>query len=204
MFNPIPQSITDRMASLEEIDQRDRSDGTPQSRRLRQITREAGRLLALLAASAPAGAWLEVGASAGYSALWLSLACRERHQTLTTFEISPEKASLAIETFEAANVTQYIHLVNVDFRQLLANYHQVAFCFMDAEKNDYQICYDLVLPNLVTGGWFVADNVISHQVNLQPFIDAALSDRRVDAMVVPVGKGLLVCRKAEGLRDQAV
>jgi caffeoyl-CoA O-methyltransferase len=41
----------------------------------------------------------------------------------------------------------------------------------------------------------VADNVISHQVELQPMIDAALVDPRVDAVVVPIGKGELVCRK---------
>jgi hypothetical protein len=41
----------------------------------------------------------------------------------------------------------------------------------------------------------VADNAISHQDELQPLIDQALNDNRVDAMVVSVGKGLLVNRK---------
>jgi predicted O-methyltransferase YrrM len=41
----------------------------------------------------------------------------------------------------------------------------------------------------------VADNVISHQSELQSFVDEALSDPRVDSLVVPIGKGELVCRK---------
>jgi hypothetical protein len=40
---------------------------------LRQIPPETGRFLALLAASAPKGAYIEVGTSAGYSTLWLAL-----------------------------------------------------------------------------------------------------------------------------------
>jgi len=48
---------------------------------------------------------------------------------------------------------------------------------------------------MVPGGLLVADNAINHAATLQPMLDRALSDIRVDAMVVPVGKGELVCRK---------
>ncbi|WP_256595728.1 hypothetical protein [Legionella quinlivanii] len=41
----------------------------------------------------------------------------------------------------------------------------------------------------------MADNVISHQLDLQPMIDRALEDKRVDALVVPIGQGILLCRK---------
>jgi len=47
----------------------------------------------------------------------------------------------------------------------------------------------------VSGGLLVADNAITHFETLQPMIDRALSDSRVDAMVVPIEKGELVCRK---------
>jgi caffeoyl-CoA O-methyltransferase len=65
---------------------------------------------------------------------------------------------------------------------------------MDAEKDLYQACYDLVIPNMVPGGIFAADNATSHP-ELRPFLDLVLADSCVDAMVVPVGKGVLVCRK---------
>ena len=69
--------MLERMQYLEAIDARDRLDGTPQTRRLRQIVPETGRFLTLLAASAHAGQVLEVGTSGGYSGLWLCLACRK-------------------------------------------------------------------------------------------------------------------------------
>jgi hypothetical protein len=41
----------------------------------------------------------------------------------------------------------------------------------------------------------VADNAISHADDLKPMLDRALGDDRIDAMIVPVGKGELLCRK---------
>jgi len=41
----------------------------------------------------------------------------------------------------------------------------------------------------------VADNTINHQVTLQPMLDRTLNDERVDAVNIPLGNGLLVCRK---------
>ena len=54
------------MDELEALDARDRSDGTPRLRRLRQLPPKIGRFLSLLASSAPAGTIVEVGTSAGY------------------------------------------------------------------------------------------------------------------------------------------
>ena len=45
----------------------------------------------------------------------------------------------------------------------LARYAQIAFCFLDAEKEIYGACYDLVIPRLVKGGLLVADNAINHR-----------------------------------------
>ncbi len=86
MFHDIPFKVQERMSALEAIDARDRLDGTPKARRMRQIPPETGKLLALLAAGAPPGTVLEVGTSGGYSSLWLTLACRERGDRLVTFE----------------------------------------------------------------------------------------------------------------------
>ena len=196
MFHSIRSSMLVRMQTLEHIDACDRQDGTPQARRLRQITPDTGRFLALLAAGAPAGEMLEIGTSAGYSTLWLSLACEQTGRSLTTFELSPEKAALARQSFQAAGVEAVIRLVEGDARRFLPDYGQVAFCFLDAEKEDYAVCYEAVVPRLVPGGLLVADNAIDHAAALAPMLARALSDERVDALVVPIGKGELVCRKA--------
>jgi predicted O-methyltransferase YrrM len=195
MFHDIDQAILERMRFLEEQDARDRQDGTPRLERLRQIPPETGRFLALMAALAPNGALLEIGTSAGYSALWLALACRAQGRTLTTYEVLTEKAELAHETFRLAGVEDIVMLVHADARERLPGAGDVAFCFLDAEKELYRECYDLAVPRLVDGGLFLADNLISHQDELQPFLDYVQADPRVDAVVVPIGKGVLVCRR---------
>ena len=195
MFQDIPASVLARMRHLEAIDERDRVDGTPRMQRMRQVPPEAGKFIALLAATAPEGAFVEIGTSAGYSTLWLSLACRQRGTTITTFELLDEKAKLAAETFRLAEVEDVVRLVKGDALQHLDAYNDIAFCFLDAEKEIYADCYEAVVPRMVPGGLLVADNAINHRETLQPMLDRALSDERVDAMIVPIEKGELVCRK---------
>ena len=197
LFTEIPKPILDRMAYLEERDARDRQDGTPNLKRLRQVPPEVGMLLALLAASAPRGQMLEIGTSAGYSALWLSLACKPRGDKLVTFELLHDKADLARETFAKAQVEEYIELVNGDARSHLKDYDELAFCFLDCEKEMYAEIYPLVAPRLLPGGLLLADNVISHKQHLAGFVQMARKDKTVDAAVLPVGLGLLVCTKRE-------
>jgi caffeoyl-CoA O-methyltransferase len=148
-----------------------------------------------LAVSAPKGDWIEIGTSAGYSTLWLALACRESGQTLTTFEILAAKSAMAAQTIAAAGVGDVVTLVEGDFLTHVDTLGDIGFCFLDAEKEIYGSCYEAIVPRLVPGALLVADNAISRQADLQPMIEAALSDPRVDALVVPIGTGELVCRK---------
>ena len=195
MFHQIRPAILERMRFLEAIDQKDRGDDTPRLKRLRQIPPETGKFLALLAASTPAGPWLEIGTSAGYSTMWLSLTCEQQNRRLTTFEILPEKIALARETLRTTGIDRLVELVEGDARDHLKEYPQVAFCFLDAEKDIYSDCYEAVVPNLVKGGILAADNAVSHGETLRPMLDRAAADERVDSLIVPVGKGLLVARK---------
>ena len=195
MFNDLNANVRDVMRDLEIRDERDRDDGTPHLERLRQITPDTGRFIALWAASAPAGEMIEIGTSAGYSALWLAQACRLRGSRLTTFEILPEKARLARETFARTGVDDVVRLVKGNFLDHVDEFRHVAFCFLDAEKDVYEACYDAVVPKMVPGAVLIADNATSHRDDLQPMLDRVLADERVDAMIATVGKGELVCRR---------
>lgn len=195
MFHNIPKPILDRMQELEEIDARDRVDGTPRMQRLRQIRPATGKFLAILAAGAPDGDFIEIGASAGYSTLWLALAARYAGRKVTTFEVLPDKVALARETYTRAGVEDVVELVAGDAEEHLPRFSDIAFCFLDAEKEIYGDCYDIVTPRLVPGGLLAADNAINHRETLQPMIDRAQNDTRVAALVVPIDNGVLLCRK---------
>ena len=86
MFHNIPELVIRRMRYLEGLDSKDRANGTPRMERLRQIPPEIGKFLAILAASAPEGQILEIGTSAGYSTLWIALACMKKNIKIKTYE----------------------------------------------------------------------------------------------------------------------
>ena len=195
MFHDIPEAMRKRMRYLEERDYKDRRDGTTHLKRLRQIPPETGRFISLITSLAPEGKLIELGTSAGYSSMWISLACKTRGDVLTTFEVLEEKQQLAEETFKLTGVTSLVKLVKGDARKFLIDYKEIAFCFLDAEKELYREFYDLVVPRMVTGGILLADNAISHQEALQPMLNYVGQDIRVDSMIIPIGKGVLMCRK---------
>lgn len=195
MFHSIPPAILERMRFLEARDMEDRTDGTPRMQRLRQIPPKTGKFLALLAVGAPEGCIIDIGTSAGYSTLWLALAAESLGRRVTTFEVLPEKVELARETFRLANVDSIVELIADDARKHIERFDDIAFCFLDAEKEIYGEIYEMAVPRLVKGGLLVADNAINHREALQPMLERALNDERMDALIVPIGKGELVCRK---------
>ena len=195
MLHNIPELVKKRMMYLEKIDAEDRGDGTPRMQRLRQIPPKTGKFLSIIAAGAPNGEFIEIGTSGGYSTMWIALACIERGIKIKTFEILEEKIKLAKETFRESKMANYVELVEGDARDFLKEEKNISFCFLDAEKEVYADCYDLIIPNMVKGGLLVADNAINFYDILKPMIEKALSDERVDALIVPIGKGELLCRK---------
>lgn len=196
MFREISLSVKKRMQYLENIDNLEQNNQEQDGfEKLRQIPPETGKFISLIASTALEGNWLEIGTSGGYSGLWLSLACKLKQQKLTTFELNPNKIKIAKETFHKTATEDYINIIEGNVLNTLHNYQNISFCFLDAEKKIYKDCYEIVLPNMVSGGLLLADNVISHKRFLKSMINKTMKDSRVDALVVPIGKGILMCRK---------
>lgn len=195
-FSAIPEPVQARMRALERIDGRDKVDGTEHDDRLRQVPPDTGRFLSFLALLSPDGPMLELGTSGGYSTLWLALACRQLGRTLTTCEHLPGKAALARETIHQAGVSDVVHLVEDDALKTVRTFERLAFCFLDCDKSRSLDYYREVLARLAPGGLFLVDNAISHAERMADALNLALTDPRVDAVVVPVGKGVLVSRRS--------
>lgn len=190
MFHNIPIPVIDRMKFLEDIDARDREDGTSKSKRLRQIPIETGKYLAIMARSAPEGMIVEFGTSGGYSAMWLSLSDRN----VLTYEIDSDKIALAEDTFKSAELDDVVTIKFEDPR-LSTNLENIALCFIDTDKDIYPELLELVSDKMVSGGFIIFDNAESHAKELGNFIKSVLDDNYFDSLVVPLGKGLLLCKK---------
>ena len=184
-----------RMAYLEEIDSEDRKDGTPFNKRLRQIPREAGRFLALLASIAPPGQYVEIGTSGGYSTLWIATVCRQLGRNLVTFEVLPGKVELATETLRVAELADIVSSIHGRFEEFADSFDHISFCFLDAVSDAYLDTYETIVPKMVQGGLLIADNAISHRDELVEFLERVNVDHRVESLTVPIGDGELVCRR---------
>jgi len=195
MFSEISEKMEKRMKFLEEIDKKDRTNGTERLKRLRQIPPETGKFLALSASNCPDGNFIEIGTSAGYSTMWISLAAKEKNLKVKTFELLEEKIKLAKETFYEAGISDIVELIEGDALSNLENINNVSFCFIDCEKEIYEKCWDLVSGKIIKNGLIIADNAINHYDTIKPMIDKAISDERFDSLIVPIGRGELVCRR---------
>jgi predicted O-methyltransferase YrrM len=195
--NLVPAEVALVMRRLEERDARDREDGTPRAERLRAIRPEVGEFLLILALSSGARSIVEIGTSGGYSTLWLALAARTNGGRVTTFEVDPSKVALAREIFLDGRVDDVVELRHEDALPALADFDAEAdLVFLDAEKEDYERFLPAIVAALRPGGILVADNLLSHALELEGFRRAALEHPDLTGLVVPIGRGELVAVKA--------
>ena len=188
MFHDIPASMRQVMRELEEQNERDQ-------RAVRSVSEDVGRCLALLAMSAPHGAFIELGSSAGYSSLWLSLAARARGVTLTTVELDQKKFAFARENISRAGAADSVQAVHGDAFDYATRFEKIAFCFSDLQPPELNAkIYEKVVPQLVPGGLLVVDNVTSPRLQSE-LLNRAENDPRVDSVLLPFPKGDLICRR---------
>lgn len=188
MFHNLPATMQQVMRAMEEQLARDQ-------RSLRSVDTDVARVLVLLATSAPAGAFLELGSSGGYSSIWLSLAAQAKGVKLTTVDLDENKVALARENIAKAGASDHVQVFHGNAFDYAGQSEPLAFCFSDIEPPELNAkIYELIVPRLLPGGWLVVDNVTSprHQGD---FIKRAYADPRVDAVLLPFPKGDLICRK---------
>jgi predicted O-methyltransferase YrrM len=188
MFHDIPKNMQQVMRELEELTERDQVS-------LRSVSVDVGRWLALLAISAPHGAFIELGSSAGYSTLWLSLAVRAQGVTLTTVELDERKVAFARENIARAGAKDVVRVDHGDALEYVDRYENLAFCFSDLQPPEHNAkVYEKVVPRLVAGGLLVIDNVTSPRLQTE-LLNRAENDPRIDCVLLPFPKGDLICRR---------
>jgi predicted O-methyltransferase YrrM len=179
------------LTQLEEEDRAEREAGLPPERRSRQIEPTTGRFLFALAASQAGIEVLEVGASRGYSSIWLAAGARVLGGRLVSLEHDPVKCATWRENVAAAGLEEWAELVEGNAFETLRGASDVFdLVFLDAEKDDYEALFGLVRPLLDAGGLVVADNVLSHADPLAAYSAARQSDPSLVSVTVPLDRGL--------------
>ena len=185
--------VLETLARLEAEDAAERHAGLPSAQRSRAVAPTTGRFLFGLAAAQAGIEVLEIGASRGYSSIWLAAGARMLGGRLVSLEQDPAKCAAWRENIASAGLEEWAELVEGDAHQTLARAEDVFdLVFLDAEKDDYEVLFGLARPLLEPGGLVIADNVLSHVDSLGSYSGARQADETLSSVTVPLDRGLEV------------
>jgi predicted O-methyltransferase YrrM len=188
-----------------------RDETSSLSMAMMQISPEQGQLMRLLAELMGASKALEVGTFTGYSSLCVALALPDGGE-LVACDVSEEWTALGRKYWKLAGVERKIDL-RIDpavktLESLLP--HRAGdfdFAFIDADKKNYGVYYELCLALLRPGGLLLVDNVLWGGSVADPSVqdedteairrlnEKICRDDRVLHSMLPVGDGLSLVRK---------
>jgi len=167
-----------------------------------------GRVLSMFSNMIQPTNILEIGTYTGYSAICLAEGLKKGGKVVT-IDRNAELEDFASSYFEMANVSK-----NIDFR--IGNAIEIIptlkekfdLVFIDADKRNYSNYFDLVIDNLPTGAYIIADNVLWSGKVVQKVEELDMetkaiieydekihNDPRVENILFPIRDGLMIARK---------
>lgn len=180
-----------------------------------QISPEQGQFMALLVKLMGAVRTLEVGVFTGYSSLSVALALPD-DGLITACDLSDEYTATARRYWSEAGVLHKIELrlgQAADTLKALLEEGRADtydFAFIDADKEQYDVYFELTLRLLRPGGLVMLDNVFrGGKVAIGNAPDPATSamralnrklieDDRIDVCMLPVSDGVTLALKRSG------
>ncbi|QNH63116.1 O-methyltransferase [Hymenobacter sediminicola] len=169
-----------------------------------------GRLLSMLSHMVRPRRVLELGTFTGYAALCLAEGLADDGE-LHTIEFNPELESRIRRYVAEAGLTGQLHLHIGAAAEIVPRLRETwDLVFIDADKINNDTYYELVLPQVRTGGFLLIDNVLwggkvveSYPIKssdkdtyaVRAFNDKVHADPRVENVFLPLRDGLLLVRK---------
>lgn len=166
-----------------------------------------GNVLAMLSQMIQPKTVLEIGTYTGYSAICLAQGLQEGGK-LYTLDVNEELGTFVRNNIAKAGLVNEIELhlgkaadiiptLPVDFYDLV---------FIDADKINYSVYYDLIIDKVRKGGFIVADNVLwsgkvitdatdKDTIAIKDFNKKIQDDNRVFNTLFPIRDGLMIMRK---------
>lgn len=177
-----------------------------------QISPEQGQFMSLLVKMIGAKRALEIGTFTGYSSICIADALIDGG-TLICCDDSEEWTAMAKKYWSLAGIQDRIKLelqaASITLQSLLddGQAESFDFVFIDADKQNYALYFELSLRLLRPGGVMAIDNTlwggsVADPENMEPATrairqlnDLVKADTRVEQSLVPIGDGLTLILK---------
>jgi predicted O-methyltransferase YrrM len=159
---------------------------------------QTGKLLHLIATSAKSQTLIEIGASYGYSTIWLADAARETGGKVHSLELSEMKVEHARTQLKRAGLDRYVEFHVGDALQTLAALPgPFDFILLDLWKDLYVPCFELFHPKLAPNAFVAADNMIfpSNPKDQAAYRAAVASKPDLQSLLIPIGSGVELSQK---------
>jgi predicted O-methyltransferase YrrM len=149
-----------------------------------------GQYLCDLVGKLSASRVLEIGASNGYSTVWLAMGVARTGGELISLEADTGRHRMATENLEHCGLSQHVRLHLGDAQALLATLDgPFDLVLIDAWKEDYPIYLKAIEGKVRAGGLILAHNMESHKEELAGFRDLLLANPRLQTEFVNLGPG---------------
>jgi caffeoyl-CoA O-methyltransferase len=176
---------------LEAEDAAERERGVPAAERSRQIARATGQFLFSFVAPQNDCGVLEIGGSRGYSTIWLAAGVRYFAGRVLSLEHDPKKIEAWRRNIADAGLEEWADLLEGDAVETLNEVQDVFdVVFLDAEKDDYEVLFNLAREKVEPGAVIIADNVLSHVETLGQYSAARQADPTLVSVTAPLDRGL--------------
>ena len=169
-----------------------------------------GRVLAMFSQMIRPDRVLEIGTYTGYSALCLAEGLSENGKIIT-IDINEELEDFTRGFFNESSFSKKIDYRIGDAAEIIPMLDETFdIVFIDADKVNYQLYYDLVFDKVKIGGYIISDNVLwSGKVadiqedkkidrdtqTLLDFNKMCHEDPRTENLLMPIRDGLMISRK---------
>ncbi len=165
-----------------------------------------GRFLSFISKLINPSTIFEIGTYTGFSALCLAEGLKNEGK-LITIDPNEETNLFAQQFFNKSDFKNKIQLFKGNAQSIILtlNYNW-DLVFIDADKKNYALYYDLVINNLKPNAIIIADNVLwsgkvldeqkdSDTELIHAFNQKINNDKRVENLLLPIRDGLMVLRK---------
>ncbi len=167
-----------------------------------------GRILAMFSQMIKPKYILEIGAYTGYSTLCLVEGLREGGK-LHTIDINEELEDMIRNYIERAKLTDKIELHIGNAMEVIPQLnYSWDIVFIDADKENYSNYFDLIIDQMSSNSYIIADNALwSGKVTEKPddkdeetkaliaYNEKVHNNNGVENVLLPIRDGLMVCRK---------